>query len=85
MRYVKAKHEQDSETLAYRVYIGEALKCISSNSSKPYGGSEMKKSIVEMLLHDEVESKEDTRSEDDVKAHMKNRLEILGRVNDDII
>ena len=45
----------------------------------------MKKSIVEMLLHDEVESKEDTRSEDDVKAHMKNRLEILGRVNDDII
>jgi len=59
------------------------LKCISLNTSKPYGGAEMKKSIVELLLGET--NQEDTRSEDDVKAHMKNRLDILGRVNNDII
>ena len=44
----------------------------------------MKKTIIETLLG-ESKQEEDNRTEDDVKAHMKNRLDILGRVNNDII
>ena len=43
----------------------------------------MKKTIIETLLGESKQ--EDNRTEEDVKAHMKNRLDILGRVNNDII
>lgn len=43
----------------------------------------MKKTIIETLLGEPKQ--EDSRTEEDVKAHMKYRLDILGRVNNDII
>lgn len=75
IRYAKAKCDTEADALAYRVYTGEALRCIAMNVSK-LGGVEMKLSILDLLIHDKKPEVEQT--EEEVIDHMKRQLNLIG-------
>lgn len=69
MRYCISRHNRDEIDKVYRAYLTEAVKVVTENQ----GGSRMAKSYSDLIKPQKVE----TRTEAEVKAHMKGVLERL--------
>lgn len=65
-RYVLARWEQSRREELYRAYVTDALKAISENTARPYGGNAMSKRMAELLSG--ATKEEDTRTIEDIKA-----------------
>lgn len=70
MRYVMARYAQQVETDAYRVYVTDALKVITSNIVNGFGGAEISERYYDMV-HRKIE----TRSSDEIISGIKDKLE----------
>lgn len=70
--YIAFFKKEQQEKL-YKSYITDALRLITENTAKAYGGSYMKIRYSEMI----VPQKEETRTADEVIWNLKNKLERL--------
>lgn len=64
MRYVEARLKQKQRDEAYRIYVTDALKAISENTSKFAGGQYMNKRYVDDFLPEPTEKEEKEVIED---------------------
>ena len=64
---------------AYQVYIADALRVITENTAHIGGGMYLKQRWAEMLNPKPPE----TRTPEEIKEHMKNRLASLGKSRSD--
>ena len=69
MRYVMARYAQQVETDAYRVYVTDVLKVITSNMVNGFGGVEINERYYDMI-HRHVE----TRSPEEIISGIKGKL-----------
>ena len=69
MRYVMSRYAQQVETDAYRVYVTDVLKVITSNIVNGFGGAEINERYYDMI-HRHVE----TRSSDEIISGIKGKL-----------
>lgn len=67
MRYCLAKYKDRQDRLVYRVYVTDALRIIAENTAKNVGGSYLQARYADFV----VPQKEETRTSDEVIAHMK--------------
>lgn len=71
MRYVTAKVAKESEEVAYRFYITEALKIIGENTARVVeGGKALTVSYKDIVTPKPVE----TRSAEEIKANLLKKL-----------
>ena len=63
------------EEQQYRIYITDALKAITENTARMYGGATLKIRYADLV--DEPEKKEETRTADEVIDHIKKKMEKL--------
>lgn len=73
MRYVGARAQENLERHAYRVYVTETLRGINNNLAGYVGGATVTMSYDEVLNY-----KPETRTADEIKAHMKAKLKAYG-------
>lgn len=69
-QHVRQRHKSDQETAAWKMYIAESLRHISENTAKSSGGSYMATKWKDIIAPE----KEETRTAEEIIAHMKNRL-----------
>lgn len=80
MRYVIAKAEEEVEAVTYRSYVSSGIKILTSNTMNFCGGAELAIGYDELLK----KSKEppDTRTAEEIKAHMKAKLAAIAGEQD---
>jgi hypothetical protein len=77
--YYLAKAEQETEGKAYRYYVAEGIKMLTHDVAAVAGGMELSKSLIDIeteLKYGNIQK--ETRSADEVKDYMKQKLERLG-------
>ena len=67
MRYCLAKYKDRQDRLVYRVYVTDALRIIAENTAKNVGGSYLQARYADFA----IPKKEETRTSDEIIAHMK--------------
>lgn len=73
LQYVSARSEEETERYAYRMYVTETLRGLTNTVGGYLGGATVTMSFEEVLNY-----KPETRSADEIKEHMKNKLRSLG-------
>ena len=74
MRYVRARVNENLERHAYRIYTTETLRGIT-NMLGSYFGAGMP---VTMSFEEVLNYKPETRTAEEIKEHMKNKIKSLG-------
>lgn len=73
MRYCLARHEEKQQGKAYRVYVTDALQIVAENTARFAGGKHLERRYIDVI----TPKKEDTRTGEEIKEHMKAVLEKL--------
>lgn len=76
MRYVGARAQESLERYAYRIYVTETLRGINNNLAGYVGGATVTMSYDEVLNY-----KPETRTAEEIKKHMKEKLKAYGEDN----
>lgn len=75
MQYTAARYAEKKEDDAYRSYLADGIRLITENTAKIGGGGYLKTRWADM----KNPKPKETRTPDEIKAHMKDRLAKLGR------
>ena len=69
MRYVMARYAQQVEADAYRVYVTDSLKIMTSNLANGIGGTEISERYYDM-----IHRRPETRSSEEIISDIKDKL-----------
>lgn len=75
MRYFKARLTEETQTLKYRIYVTDALQGITNNTGRLGGGLCMNTRYFDFIKTEPQE--EETRTSEEIIAHIKNKLKGL--------
>lgn len=78
MKYVLARIKDRVKTYAYRYYITDGIKVLTSNTAKFAGGSELVLSYREMIDVNSEKDPDKEKSGEEIIAHMKKKISMLG-------
>ncbi len=73
MRYVMARYGEYQRELAYRIYVTDSLKIIADNTARFGGGTQINERYWDKIHP----APADNRTEEDVIAHIREKLEEL--------
>ena len=73
LRYVRARSDEEAERYAYRMYVTETLRGLTNTVGSYLGGATVSMSLEEVLHY-----KPESRTADEIKNHMKDKLRALG-------
>lgn len=73
MRYCLARYEENQQSKAYRVYVTDALQIVAENTERSAGGKHLERRYIDVI----TPKKEDTRTGEEIREHMK---KVLGRL-----
>ena len=62
----------------YRIYVTDALKCISENTAKQVGGVSMSKRFFEIIDRQKPQDVDDEKTAEEIIDKIKNTLKSLG-------
>lgn len=65
-----------NERRLYEVYVTDALKAITENTAKMYGGSSLKLRYADLL--ENSNKQEETRTAEDIISNIKNKINKMG-------
>lgn len=65
-----------NERRLYEIYVTDALKAITENTAKMYGGSSLKLRYVDLL--ENSNKQEETRTAEDIISNIKNKINKMG-------
>ena len=74
MRYVKSRAEKEALDKAYRIYVTDALKMLTENTAKPYGGTMLSKRFTDAVKKAKVE----TRTSEEIIAGIREKIQLMG-------
>lgn len=62
----------------YRIYVTDALKCISENTAKSVGGMSMSKRFFDIVDRSKPQEEEEEQTAEEIIDRIKNTLKSLG-------
>lgn len=65
-----------NERRLYEIYVTDALKAITENTVKMYGGSSLKLRYADLL--ENSNKQEETRTAEDIISNIKNKINKMG-------
>lgn len=78
MQYVLTRIKERAKTYAYRYYIADGIKILTSNTAKFAGGSELVSSYREIIDINSERNSDNEKSGEEIIAHMKKKISMLG-------
>jgi hypothetical protein len=73
LRYVKARINDEVEQKAYRIYVSDALKYVTENTSRSHGGTTLSRRYIDII----DKTPEDERTADEIISSIRKKLKEL--------